>query len=65
MFRHEHNDKCKYIDFRNIINFQIHLLFSAAGLLQDKGRGKGPSQCLHFSATHCSKTRRFQNSSER
>ena len=25
-------DKCKYIDFRNIINFQIHCLFLAAGL---------------------------------
>ena len=43
---------CKYIDFRNIINFQIHLLFLAAGLLQDKVREKGrvnvynPMVCL-------------------
>ena len=36
-----YDDKCKYIDFRNIINFQIHLLFMAAGLLEDKAREKG------------------------
>ena len=29
-------DKCKYIDFRNIRNFGIHLLFLFAGLLEDK-----------------------------
>ena len=29
-------DKCKYIDFRNIANFESHLLFLAAGLLEDK-----------------------------
>ena len=29
------------MDFRNIINFQIHLLFLAAGFLQDKAREKG------------------------
>ena len=29
------------MDFRNIINFQIDLLFLAPGLLQDKGREKG------------------------
>ena len=36
-----YDDKCKYIDFRNIINFQSHLLFLAAGLLEDKAREKG------------------------
>ena len=29
-------DECKYTDFRNITNFEIHLLFVAAGLLEDK-----------------------------
>ena len=29
-------DICKYIDFRNITNFEIHLLFLLAGLLEDK-----------------------------
>ena len=48
-----YGDKCKYIDFSNIINFQIHLLFLAVGLLQDKVREKGDSQCFDFSATHC------------
>ena len=31
----------KYIDFRNITNFEIHLPFLAAGLLQDKAFRKG------------------------
>ena len=34
-------DKCKYIDFRNITNFEIHLLFLLAGLLEDKAFRKG------------------------
>ena len=29
-------DKCKYINFRNTTNFEIRLLFLAAGLLEDK-----------------------------
>ena len=29
-------DKCKYIDFRNTTNSEIHLLFLAAGLHEDK-----------------------------
>ena len=41
--------KCKYIDFRNIINFRIHLLFLAAGLLEDKEREKGPVNVYIFS----------------
>ena len=36
-----YDDKRKYIDSRNIINFQIHVLFLAAGILQDKAREKG------------------------
>ena len=41
LHRFLYDDNYKYIDFRNIINFQIHLLFLAAGLLQDKAREKG------------------------
>ena len=29
------------MDFRNITNFEIHLLFLAAGLLEDKAFRKG------------------------
>ena len=31
----------KYIDFRNITNFEIHLLFLVAGLLEHKAFRKG------------------------
>ena len=31
-----HDDKCKYIDVRNIINVQVYLLFLAAGVLEEK-----------------------------
>ena len=50
-----YDDKCKCINFKNVINLQIHLLFLAAGLLEDKAREKGlvnvyifsnPSLCL-------------------
>ena len=34
-------DKCKYVDFRNITNFKIPLLFLLAGLLEDKAFRKG------------------------
>ena len=34
-------DQCKYIDFINITNFEIHLLFLLAGLLKDKAFRKG------------------------
>ena len=33
-----YGDKCKYIDFRNIINLQVRLLFLGARLLKDKAR---------------------------
>ena len=33
-----YDDKCKYIDVRNIINLQVYLLFLAAGVLEDKVR---------------------------
>ena len=36
-----YSDKLKYIDSRNITNFKVHLLFLAAGLLEDKAREKG------------------------
>ena len=35
-----YGDKCKYIDVRSILNFQVHSLFLAAGLLEDKAREK-------------------------
>ena len=61
-----YDDKCKYIDFRNIINFQIHLLFLAAGLLQDKVREKGLVNVYIFQQPIAlSKTGRFQNNSDR
>ena len=34
-------DKCKYIDVKTIINLQVHLLFLAAGVLEDKAGEKG------------------------
>ena len=44
-----YDDKCEYIDFRNVINFQIHLLFLAAGLLEDKAREKSIVNVTFFS----------------
>ena len=35
-----YGDRCKYIDFKNRIDFPVHLLFLAAGLLEDKAREK-------------------------
>ena len=56
------DDKCKYIDFTNIINFQIYLLFLDAGFLQDKAREKGPINVYIFQQPIAlSKTGRFQN----
>ena len=61
-----YDEKCKYIDFRNIINFQIHLLFLAAGLLQDKAREKDLVNVYIFQQPIAlSKTRLFQNNSDR
>ena len=39
-------DKCKYIDVRNIINLQVHPLFLAAGLLEDKTRENRRAQSM-------------------
>ena len=46
-------DKCKYIDFRTITNFEIHLLYLVAGLLEDKAFRKGLVDVYIFSPTHC------------
>ena len=59
-------DKRKYIDSRNIINFEIHLLFLVAGLLEDKAFRKGLVDVYIFhQPIALSKTGRFQNNSER
>ena len=56
-------DGCKYVDFRNIILLQIHLLFLAAGLLQEKAREKGLVNVYIFQQPIAlCKTGRFQNS---
>ena len=44
----------KYVDVRNIINLQVHLLFLPAGVLEDKVREKGLVNVFYFLATHCS-----------
>ena len=44
-----YGDKCEYIDVRNIINFQIHKLFLAAEVLEDKAHEKGPVMFTFFS----------------
>ena len=59
-------DKCKYIDFRNITNFQVHLLVLAAGLLEDKAFRTGlVDVCIFQEPIALFKTGRFQNNSER
>ena len=56
----------KYIDFRNVVNFQIHLLFLATGLLQDKDREKDLVNVYIFQQPIAlSKTEQFQNNSDR
>ena len=58
--------KCKYVDVRNIINLQDHLLFLAAGVLEDKAREKGPVNVYIFQKPIAlSKTGRFQSNSDR
>ena len=60
-----YGDKCMYIDVRNRINLQIHLLFLVAGVLEDKTREKGPVNVYIFEQTIAlSKTGRVQNNSE-
>ena len=47
-------------------NFQIHLLFLAAGFLEDKAREKGPVNVYIFQQPIAlSQTGRFQNNSDR
>ena len=59
-------DICKYIDVRNIINLQAHSLFLAAELLEEKAREKSLVNVYIFQQPIAlSKTRRFQNNSER
>ena len=60
-----YDNKCKYIDFRNIINFPIDVLFLAVLLLQDKAREKGLVNVYIFQQPIVlSKIGRFQNNSE-
>ena len=55
-----------HIDVRNITNFEIHLLFLAAGLLEDEEFRKGiVNAYIFYQAIALSKTERFQNNSER
>ena len=61
-----YGDKCEYVDVRNIINLQVHLLVLAAGLLEDKAREKGLVNVYIFQQPIAlSNTGRFQNNSER
>ena len=56
----------KYIDVRNIINLQVHLLFLADGLLEDKAREKYQVNVYIFQQPIAlSKTGRSQNNSDR
>ena len=58
--------KCKYIDFRNIVNFQIPMLLLAVGHLEDKALEKGLVNVYIFQQPIAlSKTWRFQNKSDR
>ena len=60
-----YGDKCKYIDFRNINNVQVHLLFLIAGLLEDKAREKGLVNVYIFQQLIAlPKTGRFQTNAE-
>ena len=56
-----YGDKCKYVDVRNIISVQVHLLFLTAGVLEDKAREKGlVSVYVFHKPIALSKTGRFQ-----
>ena len=56
----------KYIDFRNIINFEIHLLLLVAGVLEDKAFRKGLVDVYIFhQPIALFKTGLFQNSCQR
>ena len=55
-------NKCKYIDFINKTNFEIHLLLLAARLLEDKAFRKGlVNVYIFYHPLALSKTERFQN----
>ena len=55
-----------YIDFKDVINFQVHLIFLAAGLLKDKVREKSLVNVYIFQQPISqSKTGRFQNNLDR
>ena len=59
-------DKCKYTDFRNITNFEIHMLSLVAGLLEDKAFRKGlVNVYIVHQPIALSKTGQFQNNPER
>ena len=61
-----YGDKCKYVDVRNVINLQVHLLFFAAEVLEDKAREKDSVNVHIFQQLIAlSKTERFQHNSER
>ena len=54
------------IEFRKLTNFEIHMLFSVAGLLEDKAFRKGIVDVYIFhQPIALSKTGRFQNNSEK
>ena len=58
--------KSVYIDFKNIVKFQVYLLFLAAGLLGDRTCEKGLVNVYIFQQPIAlSKTERFQNNSGR
>ena len=60
------NVMINFRNFRNIANFEIHLLFLAAGLLEDKVFRKGLVNVYIFhQPIALSKTGRFQNNSVR
>ena len=61
-----YGDKSKYIDVRNVINLQVHFLFLAAGLLEDKAFRKGLVNVYIFQQPIAlSKTGQFKNNSDR
>ena len=54
------------VDFRNIINFQVYLLFLADGVLEDKTHEKGLVSVYIFQKPIAlSNTGRFRDNSER
>ena len=61
-----YGDKCRYINFRNMINSQVNLLFLVAGLLEDRTCEKGLLNVyIYQQPIALSKIVRFQNNSDR